>query len=123
MSGGGPVHRETTTGRAGLVDIALGSMPAVVAFLVLPVELYLRNQGELNYHMVLLVPFAALCGLWGAGLVPAVAAMRGPWRARVVHGLFWLGVFLLLSDVIALVQLGPVPGIDDHCSIGSYLGC
>jgi hypothetical protein len=99
-----------TGSKALLADIALGSMPAVTGFLLIPVELYLPNQGELNYNSIVLTPYVILWVVWVLGLVLGLRLVHGRWRQRIVHGLFWFGMFLFFSDIVAPVQLGPLDG-------------
>lgn len=85
--------------------------PGVVLFLVLPLALYLPNQAEFGHRAAVLLPFAWAGAVWVAA-VAALLWLPPPARSRVVSGLFYLGLFLLVSDLVAPIQLGDLTGAE-----------
>lgn len=102
-----PVVRSNLRARLG--DALLGSLPAVVIFLMIPFAIFLPNQKDFDHNLMTIMPFAGLAAGWF--LLVALLVLAAPRLAgKIVVPLFYLGVFLALSDIIAPVQLGVITG-------------
>lgn len=86
--------------------------PAVVLFLILPLSLYLPNQEEFGHQARALLPFA-WAGAACPAAVPSLLWLGPTWRGRVVSALFYLGLFLYVSDLVAPIQLGDLTGAQE----------
>ena len=96
--------------RGGLPAIFLSGMaPAVVLFLAIPGVIYRANLAEFDGALDPLLPYAVLFVTWAVVWGAAAAARRG----RIDHvaaGLFWVGLYFFLSDLVAPVQMGVIQG-------------
>jgi hypothetical protein len=90
-------------------DVLPAYLPAVVLFVLMPFALFLPNQGVFNNNLTLVLPYLVLAVMY---LVFGVVLffIGPPWRTRVAIVLFYVGLYLSLSDVIAPVQLGELVG-------------
>ncbi len=95
-------------------DLLVATLPAAVLCFVLPVELYLPNQGEFDYKLIVLLPYPLLFGLWTSVWAVVFCFLCPNRRAAIAVVLFWVGLFLLLSDIVAPVQLGLMDGIQQR---------
>lgn len=98
------------TGSSFWSDLLVATLPAAVLFLVLPVELYLPNQGEFDYKLIVLLPYPILLALWVLAWAAVFCFLHPSRRAAMAVGLMWAGLFLLLSDIVAPVQLRVLDG-------------
>lgn len=91
-------------------------LPAQVLFLLIPSAIYLSNQNEFNYDLLLVFGFGILAA---SSLLCLVALLWVPsrWRRTIVPILFYFGVFLALSDLIAPLQMGELQGALGHGSL------
>ena len=95
--------------RARLADTLLGSLPAVVIFLMIPFAIYLPNQQDFDHNLMTVMPFVGIAAGWF--LLVALLVFAAPRLAgKIVVPLFYLGIFLGLSDIVAPVQLGLITG-------------
>ena len=91
-------------------DLLLAWTPFFVIFVALPVAIYAPNQIEFEYK---LTPVVTLVAIGAAMLLPLSAALywlkpsAHPWLA---HGLFFLGLFFLLSDMFIPLEWGLLDG-------------
>jgi hypothetical protein len=91
--------------RNGLRDVVIAWLPALVLFVLTPLAIYLPNQREYDYALLPLVPFflAALCSF---GVLLGLLVIKPRARVVIAVTLFYMGVFLVLSDIFAPVPLG-----------------
>lgn len=94
-SGGGP----------GFIAACL---PALVLFFYLPSVIYIYNQGDLDYNLAQVTPFAAALGLCLVGVL--LLMLYKTRRQAIFKGLFFLGLFLLLRDMVAPLDVGELAG-------------
>ncbi len=83
--------------------------PALVIFAYLPLGIYLPNQADLNYQGWILLPFAAAGAAWAvlaAGLLAWRPARRDGWE----KGCFFLGLLVLLLDLVTPVDIDLLDG-------------
>ena len=92
-----------------LIDLALGIFPGLVAFVMIPIAIYLPNQADFDFSPSYLYPFALAAISW-VMVVAAFVAVLPKLAAKAAIPLFVFGVFLLLSDLLAPVQQGLVTG-------------
>lgn len=84
--------------------VAVAWLPALVAFVLVPFALYLPNQADWDWNLVHVLPFLIL-GVLSLILLFALALVRNPWRTRIALALFYFGIYLALSDLLAPVPL------------------
>lgn len=85
---------------AFLSDVLVSWLPFLVVFATVPLAIFVPNLIEFNYDLSVLAPFLA------AALVSLIAVsglwvVKPQWRRNFSSGLFYLGVFLVLSDILA----------------------
>lgn len=99
----------TTTERKslldGLGDVLLAWFLAEVAFIVLPLSLYLPNQRDFDYDLTLIAPYLCAALIAFVVLLPLLF-LKPPLRGRIVVVLFCAGVYLALRDAFCPVQMG-----------------
>lgn len=105
-TGSGPAQ----AGSSFWSNLLAASLPAAVLFLVLPVELYLPNQGEFDYKLMVLLPYPLFFALWVLVWAALFLFLRPGRRTAIAAALVWCGLFLLLSDIVAPVQLSLLDG-------------
>ncbi|MFC1833352.1 sulfatase-like hydrolase/transferase [Thermodesulfobacteriota bacterium] len=91
--------------KAGINDVMMAWLPALVLFVLIPFAIYLPNQAEYNYNLKSVVPFLILAGM-SFVLLLGVMLLDPDLRGNICAGLFYFGVFLALSDMLAPVPLG-----------------
>jgi Sulfatase len=87
----------------------------VAVFALIPLTVYMHSGEDWNFRPSLLLRIAALgMGLWLAGAVGLrlLAALRPKLATTAAIAAFCLGVYLLLAQVYAPVQIGPLDGSD-----------
>lgn len=83
--------------------ILLGWFPALVAFVLIPLDLYLPNQGDWGLNIGLLLPFLLISLL--CVLVVSVLMRTTPrYGTSLCVALFYLGVFMALTDLLFPVR-------------------
>ena len=90
-------------------DVVIAWLPALVLLVVLPLTVYLNNQSEFDYNFSVVFPlllFAAV-SLLGGSILCVLESIR---RTNIALTLFYLGLFFLLSDILAPVQWGLLDG-------------
>jgi hypothetical protein len=92
-----------------LSDVILAWMPFVAIFIAVPIAVYVPNQIEFEYKFSVLGVFLIL-GI--AAIVPLLLlyCVRPHLRGRIAAGLFFIGLFILVSDIIAPLQWGEFNG-------------
>lgn len=86
-----------------------GYLPFMVLFVVVPLTIYLPNQGHFDYAIIAVAPFL-LAGLVSLLAVYFVGATKSPVVDVLLKWLFCVGVFLLLNDMITPVGIGKLDG-------------
>lgn len=81
-------------------------LPLLVIALVFPLAVYAPNVDEFRSGSVLAISAVWVFLLGAAIIFPLVLLTRGQAQERVSKGLFFLGVFLLVSDIVAPVRVG-----------------
>jgi len=95
--------------RSEIPDVLPAYLPAVVLFVLMPFALFLPNQETFNNNLTLVIPYlvlAVVCFIF----LSALFLVGQPLRTKAVTVLFYVGVYLGLSDTIAPVQLGELIG-------------
>lgn len=93
-----------------IFDLLPAYLPAVVLFILMPFALYLSNQRALDSKLALVIPYLVLAIVYFVLFVAFLVFVGQPWRTRVVIVLFYIGVYLGLSDIVSPVQLGQLMG-------------
>ena len=96
-------------GRRFLSDLILAWMPFLMMFIAVPIAIYVPNQIEFEYKLSTVGTLMAMGAAILILLLP-LYFVKQPLRVRIAHGLFFLGVFILLSDIIAPMQWGELNG-------------
>jgi hypothetical protein len=96
--------------RNEISDVFPAYLPAVVLFILMPFALYLPNQSVFDYNLTLVIPYLVLAVFYFIFLVTLFLFVGQPWRTRIVIVLFYLGLYLGLSDVLSPVQMGELTG-------------
>jgi hypothetical protein len=91
-------------------DVLPAYLPAVVLFVLMPFALFLPNQEAFNNDLTLVLPYLVLAVVYFGFLIVLLFFVGQPLRTRVVMVLFYVGVYLSLSDIMAPVQLGALMG-------------
>ena len=94
--------------RRGLAMLLI-FFPALVAFVYLPLGIYLPNQADFNYRGWILLPFAAATAVW-AVLAAGLSALRPSRRNAWEKGCFFLGLLVLLLDLVTPVEIDVLDG-------------
>jgi hypothetical protein len=92
--------------RNEMFDLLPAYLPAVVLFILMPFALYLPNQSILNNNLTLVIPYLVLAIVYFIFPIALLFFVGQPLRTRIVVVLFYIGVYLGLSDVMAPIQLG-----------------
>jgi hypothetical protein len=87
-------------------DVLSAWLPALVAFVLVPVTVYLPNQREFEYDQMVLAPYMGLALVGFVVLMLCFPRMKSATRGRVAAICFFFGAYLALSDSLAPVQLG-----------------
>jgi hypothetical protein len=91
---------------SGISDVLPAYLPAAVLFILMPFALYLPNQSILDNNLTLVIPYLVLAVVYLAFLVALLFLVGQPLRTIIVILLFYVGLYLCLSDIISPVQLG-----------------
>lgn len=97
--------------REGLIDVTLAWFPWIIAFLFIPLALYLPNQGDFNYDLFLLIPFFYFLFL---SLALSLLLLFFPEKIRsgMARLLFFFGLFLAISDLISARRMTVMTGFE-----------
>lgn len=95
-----------------LVHYFMGVFPGLVLFLILPLTIYLPNQGEFEHQLDVLAPFWGVGLLWALLIAPFVFSNRLR-RGKFFPALFFLGLFLLLKEIVAPLRTEGLFGLSD----------
>lgn len=87
----------------------LGGFPAIVIFMALPFAIFLPNQPDFDYNLSITIPF------WATAIILLtiyfIFSLVAPKiSTKIAIPLFYFGVFIALSDVIAPTQLNVITG-------------
>lgn len=96
-------------------------LPFLVAFVLIPGALYLPNQKEFDLDLCTILPFVLAAAL---SVVPVLllVLVGQPLRTVVIRILFLFGFFLLLSDLVAPLEMGQLTGSSDQAGIAEPIG-
>jgi hypothetical protein len=94
----------------GIVSVLPAYLPAVVLFILMPFALYLPNQSTFDNNLALVLPYLVLAVVYLVLLVALLFFVGQPWRIIIVILLFYVGLYLCLSDIMSPVQLGELMG-------------
>ena len=90
-------------------DIALAWFPFFIAFVAIPIAIYIPNQPEFGYRLSTLAPLLLIA----AAALPALSLLRlvpvGK-RHIICKSLFFAGVFFLVTDIVAPISWGQFDG-------------
>ncbi|MBM4328755.1 MAG: hypothetical protein FJ118_16505 [Deltaproteobacteria bacterium] len=89
----------------GVRDVLIAWLPALALFVLTPLAVYLPNQHEYDYTLLPLIPFL-LAALLSFVALLGLLLIKSRARAIIAATLFYLGIFLILSDIFAPVPLG-----------------
>jgi len=95
---------------SGIVGVLPAYLPAVVLFILMPFALYLPNQSTFDNNLGLVLPYLVLAVVYLVFLVALLFFVGQPWRTIIVIVLFYVGLYLCLSDIMSPVQLGELMG-------------
>jgi len=95
---------------SGISDVLPAYLPAVVLFVLMPFALYLPNQNTFDNNLTLVIPYLVLAVMYFVFLSALLFSVGQPLRTRIVILLFYIGLYLCLSDIISPVQLGELMG-------------
>jgi len=104
------MHKEFGKIRNEIFDVLPAYLLAVVLFVLMPFALYLPNQSTLNNNLALVIPYLVLAIVYFVLLIALLLFVSQPLRTRIVLVLFYLGVYIGLSDIISPVQMGELMG-------------
>jgi hypothetical protein len=91
---------------SGIPGVLPAYLPAVVLFVLMPFALYLPNQETLNNNLILVLPYLVLAVVYFIFLIALAFFVGQPLRTGIVISLFYVGLYLGLSDIMSPVQLG-----------------
>jgi hypothetical protein len=95
---------------SGIPGVLPAYLPAVVLFILMPFALYLPNQSIFDNNLTLSIPYLVLAVLYFIFLVALLFLVGQPLRTGIVILLFYIGVYLCLSDIMSPVQLEELVG-------------
>ena len=90
-------------------DVVISWFPFLVCFIVIPFAIYIPNQNEFEYNLWTLAP-VFICSVAFLFALAGLRYLPPELRSRLAKGLFFLGAFLLLSDIVAPLQWGIFDG-------------
>jgi hypothetical protein len=76
----------------------------------MPLALYLPNQSTLDNNLKLVIPYLVLAVVYFIFLIALLFFVGQPLRTIIVILLFYIGLYLCLSDIMSPVQLGELIG-------------
>lgn len=88
-----------------LTDLALGWLPLLVLFIFVPFALYLPNQSEFDFDLTYVIPFVLLAALSLVIVIPLLMLRRHV-RTKIVKFLFFIGLYLLIAEMIVPLRMG-----------------
>ena len=94
----------------GIPDVFPAYLLAVVLFVLMPFALYLPNQSVFDNNLTLVIPYLVLAVIYFISLIALLVFVSQPLRTRTVIILFYIGLYLCLSDIISPIQLGELMG-------------
>jgi hypothetical protein len=95
---------------SGIRGVLPAYLPAVVLFVLMPFALYLPNQSLFDNDLTLVIPYFVLAVIYFIFLIALLSFVGQPWRTIIVILLFYVGLYLCLSDIMSPVQLGELMG-------------
>jgi hypothetical protein len=95
---------------SGIVGVLPAYLPAVVLFVLMPFALYLPNQNVFDHNLTFVIPYLVLAVVYFVFLIALLFFVGQPWRTIIVILLFYVGLYLCLSDIMSPVQLGELMG-------------
>lgn len=87
--------------------LILASFPFVVAFFLIPISMYIPNQEDFHYNFLMLAPYLSLLTV-SFMLLAAVNYLWPTFSGKAFPVLFYLGLFLMLSDIVAPLKVGEI---------------
>jgi hypothetical protein len=93
-------------------DGLLAWFPFLVIFVMTPVNIYFTNQLDFGYEPKILLPFLGAALLLLFAMI-GLCFLRGAWVSRLVDALFYLGLFLVLSDTLSPLRWGLMDGSEE----------
>jgi hypothetical protein len=94
----------------GIPDVFPAYLLAVVLFVLMPFALYLPNQSVFDNNLTLVIPYLVLAVIYFISLIALLVFVGQPLRTGIVILLFYVGLYLCLSDIISPIQLGELMG-------------
>jgi hypothetical protein len=95
--------------RNEIIDVLPAYLPAVVLFVLMPLALYLPNQGVFDNNLTFVIPYLVLAVMYLVFLI-ALIFVGQPLRTGIVILLFYIGLYLCLSNILSPVQLEELAG-------------
>jgi hypothetical protein len=95
---------------SGIPGVLPAYLPAVVLFVLMPFALYLPNQEVFNDNLTLVLPYLVLAVVYFIFLIALAFIVAQPLRTGIVILLFYIGLYLGLSDIMSPVQLRELMG-------------
>ncbi|NIO68157.1 MAG: sulfatase-like hydrolase/transferase [Anaerolineae bacterium] len=106
-----PLYKESRYFQSGgIPDVFPAYLLAVVLFVLMPFALYLPNQSVFDNNLTLVIPYLVLAVVYFIFLIALLVFVGQPLRTRIVILLFYIGLYLGLSDIISPIQLGELMG-------------
>lgn len=93
-----------------LFNLLPGYAPALILFLMIPIGIYVSNQAEFGHNIGIVILFIELSALYFLILVFLILIMNAHASTKFIKFLFFMGIYLLLSDIFAPVQVGEIFG-------------
>lgn len=90
-------------------DVLLAWLPFLVVFLSIPTAVFVPNAIEFSHDYAVLTPFL-IAVIASFVVLAALLFLLPQGKGRFVHGLFFLGFFLLLSDMVTPLNWGLLDG-------------
>lgn len=101
-------NKHSNSNNKGLFsDLILASLPAIVAFFLLPFAVYLPNQADLFQEISIIIPYGVILIIYIC-FFALLFYFKPHLRKKLPIKLFYIGVFLALSDIIAPLELGEI---------------
>jgi hypothetical protein len=95
---------------SGIPGVLPAYLPAVVLFVLMPFALYLPNQSIFDNNLTLVIPYLVLAVIYFFIFLVPLSFVGQPLRTGIVILLFYIGLYLCLSDIISPVQLEELMG-------------
>jgi hypothetical protein len=94
---------------SGIPGVLPAYLPAVVLFILMPFALYLPNQSIFDNNLTLVIPYLVFAIVYLI-LITLLVFVGQPLRTIIVIPLFYIGLYLCLSDIMSPIQLGELMG-------------